>query len=128
MSNDIASIRKLQTENESLRDRVSVLEELLYGSMDEPLPAEWRLTPCQEKLFRAMLRVPVASHEYLLTASALDYASADPNEPQIVPVHVCKMRPKLAAFGIEIRTHWGVGYSLDSATRETFKTLLRRAA
>ena len=39
-------------------------------------------------MFRAMLRVPIASREYLATASALDYASADPNEPQIVPVHV----------------------------------------
>jgi hypothetical protein len=121
-------VTRLEAENESLRDRVTILEELLYGDMDEPLPSEWGLTRCEEKMFRAMLGRTIAPREYLCAASCLDYASDEPNDPKIVRVRVSKMRPKLTPFGIEIRTHWGRGYSLDDATRETFKAILRRAA
>jgi DNA-binding response OmpR family regulator len=42
----------------------------------------------------------------------------------IIEVHLTHLRKKLKAFGIEIRTLWGVGYSMPPASRIRFKQIL----
>lgn len=40
----------------------------------------------------------------------------DPPNDNTIKVHVTKLRRKLAAIGLTIRNHWGVGYALEAVS------------
>jgi hypothetical protein len=47
-------------------------------------------------------------------------------EPKIVDVMICKIRRKLRPAGIEITTHWGVGYGMSQEDVVRLRELARR--
>jgi two-component system cell cycle response regulator CtrA len=57
----------------------------------------------------------MAARELVTRESAMmvlyGHIAAQP-DPKIIDVWLCKLRRKLARQGIEIVTHWGVGWSL----------------
>lgn len=113
----------VETDVEVLRARIDMLieerrdmwKELNHGT-DYVMPAEWRLTPTEERLVRELLRTPVgkvASKERLHVALSPD---AEPEtDIKIVDVLICKVRQKLGAEMIE--TSWGRGYCASEALR-----------
>lgn len=48
----------------------------------------------------------------------------DETNPKMVDVIICHLRKKLRKHGVEIKTIWGHGYSLDDADREAIFNLL----
>lgn len=118
-----ARIRQLEIENGRLLDQVDVLKGALADE-DVILPAEWRLSPTEDQVFRVMLRRDVARLPAFMAAIYSD--RPDPPEDKIVQVFIFRMRRKLRPFGISIHRVRNVGYALDEATREKFRE--KRAA
>lgn len=71
------------------------------------------LTMTEFEMFRFMLeRIGrVISKDSFL--SRLYQLVDDEPEAKIVDVFICKMRRKLRGTGVEIKNHWGRGYSLE---------------
>lgn len=116
-------LARLRRENQNLRDRIQVLEDLVLGqsSVSRIFPVEWRLEPGEARIMRALIRHPIAGKELLLRAAATSYALEDLPDVNIVAVRISRMRPKLLAHDILIHNEWGVGYYLDPMTRERLK-------
>ena len=108
-------VEHLQDEISVLRERIQQLEEMLMPH-GVRVPPEYRLTSTEARLFVHLASRDVASKESLMLALYSDRAG-DPPEIKIVDVMVCKMRKKIAAFGIRIETIWGQGYSLPDRER-----------
>lgn len=111
-------VRVIEAENDALRARVAALEAELTAGFVAPI--EWRLTSQEAIVFRVMVARPLATKEAILTALYRDL-NRDEAEPKIVDVFICKLRKKTRPFGIEIRTHWGQGFSLPDDVRARFR-------
>ncbi|MCA1241850.1 helix-turn-helix domain-containing protein [Stappia stellulata] len=116
---------ELQNENERLRARIQDLEEALFA--DVPVPVEFRLTTQEARVFGVLIKRELATRTAIL-AALYDDLGRDQAEPKIVDVFVCKLRKKVAPFGIEISTVWGRGWCMDAAVRGRFHTQDREAA
>lgn len=69
------------------------------------LPPEWRLTPSEESIFRALL-----ARDYV--SPALISEVADTATPQSARVHLHRIRQKLGQRAVEIETVAGKGWRL----------------
>lgn len=106
-----ARVEALETEAERLRDRIAQLEDAM--GMNFLTPIEWRLTGSEARVFGVLMSRELAT-KHAIMAALYDARGADEAEIKIVDVFICKMRPKLKAFGIEIGTRWGEGYYLSA--------------
>lgn len=111
---DARLLEILRAENEALRERVAALEAVLIG--EKRLPVEWRLTGSEARVFGVIASRELATKDAIHAALyGLDIDGGA--EEKIVDVFVCKIRKKLAPFGINIRTEWGRGWFIDPAER-----------
>lgn len=109
----------LERENDALRDRVYTLERALGLRIDAPLCLG--LSNSEAKLFGVMMAREIMTKE---AAYAVLYSGQiDDRDPKVIDVMVCKMRKKLANFGVEIGTVWGRGYLLSPAAKEIVRAL-----
>ncbi|WP_311276144.1 helix-turn-helix domain-containing protein [Methylobacterium sp. WCS2018Hpa-22] len=106
----------LHAEIRRLRDRLDLLEEenrqlRENAKLTFQAPAEWRLTNKENAFFAALhqARGQVLPLERILVAV---YGNEVDVSDRIVSVMVLKLRRKLQPFGVDIRTAWGIGYSL----------------
>ncbi len=80
------------------------------------------LPPTEFDLFFALFKTPgrVVNKEQIYQNLYWNRHGDADIEIKIIDVLVCKIRPALAEIGVEIKTHWGRGYSLsvDPAKRE----------
>lgn len=117
----------LKRENELLRERVLHLENILMQT--NPLPLEWRLTPSESRVFGVLVNRDLATKDAVMAALYSDRLDADADvEPKIVDVLICKIRKKVARFGIEVRTVWGQGWSIDPDIRNRYRVSNERRA
>ncbi|MDK1386346.1 helix-turn-helix domain-containing protein [Sinorhizobium sp. 8-89] len=105
-----------QREIEMLRERLRQLEEVLAPSTVS-IPVEYRLTGSEARVFAHLVSRDIATKQSVMLALYSDRPDVEP-EIKIVDVFICKMRKKLAGYGVDIRTVWGQGYSL--ANRHEF--------
>ncbi len=124
MTEGVDAVAVLTRENDVLRERVALLEQLLFGSEEVAPPLEWRLTAAESRVFCALLARDRASKDHLLWAMHNGRPGDEP-ELKIIDVLVCKIRAKLKPFGVAIHTIWGFGYCLDAETKARFRALSR---
>lgn len=118
-----AELARLREENEGLKDRVAYLEETLKPT-EMRLPGKTQLSFCELKVMRRLL---MTTPNYAVTKEQIYralYLYEDEVEMKIVDVFVCKIRKKLAAYGIAITTIWGRGYTLDPASHAALKAMI----
>lgn len=108
-----AYVTALEAENEMLRARLRDMERE-YGFRD-PVPFAFGLTASEAKIMSLLVSRDFASRAQMMTAVMADrHADADGQpEMKIIDVYVCKIRKKVAPFGIEITSLWGRGYRLS---------------
>lgn len=94
-----------------LRERIRRLETALAPTNIE-VRLEWCLTASEARVFAYLASRDQATKAQIMTALYADRIDEDP-EIKIVDVFICKLRKKLAPFGVSITTLWGRGYSLD---------------
>ncbi len=117
----------VEQENLLLRERIAALESIL---MDCARPEmEWGLTSQEVRVFGVLVNRELATKDAIMAGLYSDRAGEEGEvEPKIVDVFVCKIRKKLKPFGVEIRTVWGQGYTLDPKTRATYRLSPKAAA
>lgn len=91
-------------EPETLEAEVVRLRALLSDS-NAIIPAEWRLSVTEDKVFRVMLGVDCA-------ARAVIAAGASLTDNRSIDVHITRIRKKLTPFGVEIETVRSRGWRL----------------
>lgn len=118
--------KQLREENDLLKEQVAYLQSLLVA--DDPLPAEWNLSPSEERLFRVLLSREVATRDVVI--AAVYWGKDEPETAaKCIDVNVSRMRKKLSAFGVEVKTIWGRGYCLPSDVRQQYRrSIPQRAA
>lgn len=121
-------IERLEVENDELRERVRQLEAQLFGA-EEDLPIEFRLSPHERQWLRCVLaRKGVVTRSALMCALYSGGSIDREPEQKIVDVFACKIRRKLAPFGIKIVTSWGEGYSMPEASKAIIRTMQGKLA
>lgn len=107
---------------DELEDEVRQLKVLAFGKDLNP-PSQWRLTSRETVLIRLLALHDRVRAESFLTAMTDIVWDYDP-EPKIFDVYICKLRKKLAPFGVEIVTHWGAGYAIEEPIRGKVKAAM----
>jgi len=102
----------LQTENETLRERVRQLEKLLNGEL--PLQPVFGLTKTESAMLNILVSRPMVSKEHFIDEVYFTRPNSIPNL-EIVNVYICRIRKVLKPFGIKIDTIWGQGYCMSAA-------------
>ncbi len=103
-------VARQHQEIQTLRERIRQLEDILSPT-SVTVPPEWRLTASEARVFAHLTTRPVATKQSIMMAVYSDRVDEDP-EIKIVDVFICKMRKKLALYGVVIETVWGQGYAL----------------
>lgn len=119
-----ALVAKVVAERDELAERLRQIEEerdSTFGKIPDRI-GDHRLPKLERSMLAVLIARDVATKEALLHASAVD-GGDDDRDPKIVDVIICKLRPKLAAIGIEIKTHWGDGYSIPRQQRKALKKM-----
>jgi two-component system cell cycle response regulator CtrA len=89
---------------ESLKAEVVRLRAILADA-GAVVPAEWRLTAAEERIFRVLLAVDTA------TRAAIAEGAERP-ENRTIDIHIARIREKLKPFGVEIETVRSRGWRL----------------
>lgn len=113
----------------AMRERIEELEELVRQLKEQlvpPLtfPLQFKLTSSETNLLAFLYaRAPhVIPRERINAALWLDDGVAP--YVKIIDVLVCKLRKKLAPFGVDVETSWGVGYRLSASARDRLEQLM----
>lgn len=110
------------SEMERLRERVTQLEEILeIGVIFQDEFPLLGLTRTQSRILSLLARRELLQERTIFAVLYESRPDCDKPKPDIIKVFICKLRRKLAAHELSIRTRWGVGYYLDAATREALK-------
>lgn len=118
-----AYVESLEAENDVLRGRIAMLEAEI--GLRNNVPLLFGLTGSESRLMSMLLQRGFATKEQLLIAVTSDVTGNKVPEIKIVDVYICKMRKKLAPFGIVIETTWGRGYNLDEENRDKVRLYLK---
>lgn len=108
-------LETVEAENDALRERVAELETILYGD-GWHVPLEWGLTASEARVMGVLISREFATKNAIMAALYRDLAR-DEAEAKIVDVFICKMRKKVAPFGVTVLTIWGEGYRLPPDQR-----------
>lgn len=117
-------VQALEQENDELRERIRVLEEIVGIRIEVPLV--FGLTAHEAMLFGLLLKRDLVTKDLAMLGLYGDRPNLDP-EIKIVDVYVCKARKKLRRFGVEIETVWGRGYRLSAQSKAIAQRLLDQA-
>ena len=113
-----------------LREQVDILQEenrqlrKAFAPDNVCIPAAWRLTISEQRVFRCLMTQEIVSYELLMMALYGDRPN-DPPGSNTIKVIACKMRAKLKKHGVVIRTVWGIGYTLEN--RQAYRSHGRAA-
>lgn len=116
-------------ERQEYEERIAALEHrvsLLAGREGVPGAALARLGLDPQQRALCMLLINRGSFRKSLAVEALygDRPDGGPDQPEkMIDVRVCRMRPKLAAHGVEILTLWGEGYAVEDDSRRKLTML-----
>jgi DNA-binding response OmpR family regulator len=129
---DYRELIQLREENETLREELHYLRELL--SPPASFPPEWRLTDSEGRILAALLSASprIVAHHRLI---AMLYPIEEPGDAKkTIGVFVYNLRQKLAPYGLRgaIRSQSRVGYRMPERDRNRILSLQatdeRRAA
>jgi DNA-binding response OmpR family regulator len=117
---------QLEAENESLRDRISALEQEIGIADADHCAVRFELTRSEAVCFGVLLKNRMASDSLLMTA-LYSHRPDGSAFPEILKIFVHKIRKKLRPYGIETRTVWGFGYEMPEASKARARELMRAA-
>lgn len=115
-------IAELEAVIERQYERIATLESLVVGIPAVPLVLG--LSRMEAAVLSAIAAAEVATREQLM--QAIYGRQMLPPDKKVIDAHVCNLRRKIAAHGLEIETVWGTGYRLQPASRDALIALTRR--
>lgn len=116
---EIATLRRqLDEANETIRQMREVREV-------NPLLGVLGLTKNECEILSAIVDHGRISREQLFVR--VWGARRDPPDPQIIDVHLCRIRKRLKPYGMRIKTLWGAGWEMSKDDCERVRELARAA-
>jgi two-component system, cell cycle response regulator CtrA len=106
-------VAKLEEENDALRARVRMLEELSGVGFESP--PEFQLTRNESIIFGMLLKNQLVRRTAVM--DALYMHEQDEAEIKIVDVWICKIRKKMKPYDITISLQRGQGYFMPPASK-----------
>lgn len=116
-------VERLERENDELRARVRMLEELAGATFESP--PELALTQKESVIFGMLLKNALVRKQAFI--EALYFHQQDEAEIKIVDVFVCRVRRKLKPWKMEISTQWGQGYFMPAESKAIAQALIDQA-
>lgn len=114
----------LENENEELRERI---KSLLYRGNEQDFSMKLKvcfsLTASEAIILNQCMKRETVRTETLMEVMYGDHHDVLP-DMSIMKVFICKLRPKLKKFGVELTTAWGVGYYLNVKAKARVNELL----
>jgi two-component system, cell cycle response regulator CtrA len=104
-------------------DRIDELEELL--GLQVHLPNMFGLTPLEVKIVGLLTKRNIVSRDIIYSALYGSLPDCDQPDPKTIEVHICKVRRKLSAYGLEIKNRYSVGYYIEDDVRSALKDLTK---
>lgn len=117
-------VATLEAENDHLRDRIRLLEEMVGVSFEVPLA--FGFTGKEREVFGCLLKNTLVKREHLMRV--VYPPPYDDVEMKILDVFVCKIRKKLKPFDVSIETQWGEGYFIKPEGKKKVEELLAEIA
>jgi DNA-binding response OmpR family regulator len=112
---------------ERLQNRIHELEEILGVTTE--FPPALGLTLSEEALLDVLFKREIVTQT---TAFAVLYASragGEPSDPKnVVSVLIMRLRKKLAAYGVDIKTRSGAGYYMTAEAKDQLRSIIEREA
>lgn len=112
-------VAALEKENDDLRDRIRVLEEMVGVTFDAPLG--FGLTRDEAVIFGTLVKNSLVTEQHLMTL--LYGLRQDEAGIGIIKVHICRIRRKVKPFEIEVKNIWGRGYTMPADSKAIAKQL-----
>lgn len=110
-------------ERDELAERLRQAEEERKAHLDG-VP-EWigdaRLPRIERRVLDVLLRRQLVTKAAIMSATSDN--PDDDRDTKLADVLICKLRPKLASIGVEIRTHWGEGFSIPDPQRRDLRRM-----
>lgn len=108
------------------RERAEELEEELRqlraaAAEPKPAPREWELSPQEAILAWMLIERPLVTARRFFEQREAQSPDLVDESPTLFKTLTYHLRRKLAPWGVEILTRWGVGYELAPATRERMR-------
>lgn len=103
----------VEAEN-TLREEVQRLRATLSDTVSS-VPVKWRLTPMEERIFRVLLAVEIATRDAIAEATSV-------KSYRTQGVHLSRIRSKLTQHRVEIETVQSKGWRLVG--REAWRSIL----
>ena len=114
----MTTIAELEVENGRLMLENEMLRDALLGRESVAIPAEWKLTPMERKMF-LLLAGPA---QVVTRVSMLNFIYAEgewPESNKVADVRIFNIRRKVRKFGVKIETVYGRGWRLDAETKKS---------
>ena len=83
-----------------------------------------RFSPQEEIVLAAIVRFDIATFEQIYQGLYAGRYGRDTPDDNIVKVHVCRIRPKLAPHGIVIESWYGRGYRMAPESKARLRALI----
>lgn len=119
-----AYLAAVEAENDELRERITQLEDAL--GMNVTVPLMFDITRSEQQLLGLLMERELVTKDLVMLA-LYGLRPEGGAEPKIVDVFCCKLRKKLKAWNIEIKTAWGRGYYLEESEKAKIRALLPKA-
>lgn len=112
-------------EMQYLRDRVEMLESEI--GFKRELMFDLLLSDAEQTILRILYKRAQISHASLWIVLYGHLPDCDQPETKIVDVYICRIRAKLAEYGIQIENLWSFGYRLAPADKAKLRALIKPA-
>lgn len=109
----------LKAENAALRHRIEALEVALNSAKaPQVYRAVFGVSPTAAALLAMLVKNKQVSRDAAFFALYAGLPESDWPDAKILDVHLVRLRQRLRREGIEIKTLWGFGWSIDDAARQ----------
>jgi len=108
---------------ERLQNRIHELEEILGVTTE--LPPVLGLTLSEEALLDALFKREIVTPATAFAALYASRAGGEPSDPKnVVSVLIMRLRKKLVAHGIDIKTRSGAGYYMTAEAKDRLRSII----
>jgi len=118
--NAAVRMKALEDENAELQEKLRQFHKE-FAEGENGFPPALCLSKSEARLFAALMAGPMVTNPGMMIAV---YNWENEVDPKIIAVMVCKMRKKIAPFGIKITTVWGRGYAIDPESKRVVRRML----
>ena len=112
---------------ERLQNRIHELEEILGVTTE--FPPALGLTLSEEALLDVLFKREIVTQATAFSVLYASRAGGEPSDPKnVVSVLIMRLRKKLAAYGVDIKTRNGAGYYMTVKAKDQLRNIIERGA